>query len=135
MSGETEKDVSGWSVDTLKHHFDDLRQADKDALAIALTSADKATEKAETAQKVVNASQNEFRATLKDQAATLMPRSESEQVFKELRTQLDDLKTRVSKIENIKLGANESRTGLYAAIATVGVILGILVLVANGVFK
>lgn len=35
MSGETARQESGWSVDTLKHHFDDLRQADKDALAIA----------------------------------------------------------------------------------------------------
>jgi hypothetical protein len=118
-----------WNVNSLKQHFDDLRKADKDALAIALTSADKATTKAEEAQKVVNASQNEFRGTLKDQAATLMPRSESEQVAKELRSQIDDLKGKVTSIESSKQGAANSLKGVYAAIAA----LAGLVLLANTV--
>lgn len=134
MSGETSRDESGWTVDTLKMHFDDLRQADKDALKLALNAADKANDKAETAQRVVNKSQNEFRGTLKDQAATLMPRSESEAVSKEFRTQLDDLKAKVNSLENRKQGAADSMKGIYAAIAAVGGILAIIIMLANGVF-
>jgi hypothetical protein len=59
--------------------------AQKDSTAAALAASEKAVNKAEDAQKVVNTGQNEFRATLKDQAATLMPRSETENLIRELR--------------------------------------------------
>ena len=135
MSGETKNNESPWTVDSLKELFEALRQADKEALAIALTSADKANEKAEAAQRVVNTSQNEFRGTLKDQAATLMPRGESEAVTKELRTQIDDLKGKVTTLESRKQGASDNQKGIYAAIAAVGGILAIIIMVANGVFR
>lgn len=76
--------------------IDDLRSADqtavaaalaaqKEAVSIAQVASDKAISKAEVAQSKVNEGQNEFRATLKDQAATLMPRAETELVVRELR--------------------------------------------------
>jgi len=61
-----------------------LTAAEK-AVAAALASSDKATDKAEIAQKGINASQNEFRATLRDQALTFMPRAETESLVRELR--------------------------------------------------
>jgi hypothetical protein len=69
---------------TLKEHFEALRADDKEALQLALGAADKAVNKAEEAQLRVNQTQNEFRGTLKDQAATLMPRTEVEQLIKGL---------------------------------------------------
>lgn len=59
--------------------------AQEKAVAAALAASEKAVDKSEIAQKAVNEGQNEFRATLKDQAATLMPRSETENLVRELR--------------------------------------------------
>lgn len=61
-----------------------LNSAEK-AVSAALTASDKAVDKAEIAQAKVNETQNEFRGSLRDQAATQMPRNEAENVFRELR--------------------------------------------------
>lgn len=59
--------------------------AQEKAVAAALAASEKAVNKAEIAQANVNATQNEFRGSLKDQAATQMPRNEAENIFRELR--------------------------------------------------
>jgi Flp pilus assembly protein TadB len=59
--------------------------AQEKAVAAALAASEKAVNKAETAQGNVNETQNEFRGSLKDQAATQMPRAEAEVTFRELR--------------------------------------------------
>ncbi len=61
-----------------------LTAAEK-AVAAALSASEKAVDKAETNQKGINETQNEFRATLRDQAADLMPRAETESLVRELR--------------------------------------------------
>ena len=61
-----------------------LTAAEK-AVAAALSASDKAVDKSEIAQKGVNETQNEFRGTLRDQAATFMPRAETESLVRELR--------------------------------------------------
>jgi hypothetical protein len=71
-----------------------LAAAEK-AVNAALLAAEKAVTKAEISQQRVNEGQNEFRGTLKDQAADLMPRAETELLVKELRAQLDDLRSRL----------------------------------------
>lgn len=70
------------------------------------TAAKEAVNKAETAQGHVNESQNEFRGTLRDQAATLMPRAESELVARELRIQLDDLRKSRDSTAGAVVGAH-----------------------------
>lgn len=85
---------------SLKEHLYELRKADKEALKLALDSADKAVTKAEEAQQRVNQTQNEFRGTLKDQAATLLPKNEYDTAHQALQKQLDNL----SRIVFIGLG-------------------------------
>ncbi len=58
--------------------------AQEKAVAAALAASEKAV-KAEIAQANVNETQNEFRGTLRDQAQMLMPRTEAENVNRELR--------------------------------------------------
>lgn len=103
MSGETEQNVSGWTTDTLKDHFDTLRFTDQENMkqrflaaeertTVALTAADRAVVKAEMATEKRFDAVNEFRQTLADQASRLMPRAEVEQIVKGLNEKIDDLR-------------------------------------------
>jgi hypothetical protein len=110
VSGETERNISGWTVDTLRSHVlevigeHDRRYeqrflaqesavqaalvAQEKAVNAALIAADRAVAKAEQAQERRNEATNEFRGQLADQAATLMPRREAEQSIATLRDQM-----------------------------------------------
>jgi chromosome segregation ATPase len=63
------------------------------AVEAALAAAEKATTKAEFNQRQVNETQNEFRGSLRDQGLTMMPRSEAENTYREIR----DLITRLTE--------------------------------------
>ena len=87
MSGETEKEVSGWTVDTLHSHvvrllqesdkrYEQRFQAQEKSVKDALASADRAVNKAETASEKRLDSVNEFRKTLSDQTGTFLTRAE-----------------------------------------------------------
>lgn len=100
MGGETENQVSGWTVDTLKadmqHQIDGMRTllderyqtqtkaleaafaAAERAVAAALLAAEKAVGKAETAAEKRFESVNEFRGQLNDIVTTLISRTEAE---------------------------------------------------------
>lgn len=120
MSGETENRPSGWTVDTLKHHFDDLRTDDQRAVNAALASAEKANDKSEAAQRAVNVTQNEFRQTLKDQASTLMPIKEAEAKFDALQKQV----TTIADTQKISGGKSSGlRDGWAYLVAVIGMIL------------
>jgi hypothetical protein len=78
------------------NRLDELRQADKEAVAAALVAADakaaasvlsakEAVSKSEDAQLRVNKTQNEFRGSLDDYTKLMMPRNEAENVERELR--------------------------------------------------
>jgi len=81
-----------WNVRSLKEYLSALRQADKEALTIAMSAAQRAVDKAEEAQLRVNTTQNEFRGTLKDQNATMMPRKEVEQLIRSQQKEMDTIK-------------------------------------------
>lgn len=93
-------------------------EADR-AVTAALAAAEKATDKAflaaaeavnkaEQAQLRVNATQNEFRGTLADQNAmterTMMPRAETELLFRELDSKVDAL--RGTRAQGVGLSAD-----------------------------
>ena len=138
MSGETEEHVSGWTTDTLKAHFDDLRRTDGNNLeqrfkaaeertTLALTAADRAVIKAENATEKRFDAVNEFRATLADQASRLMPRSEVEQIVKGVNEKIEDLRgTRRTGFATV--GAL-----VVGAVVVVGVLAQIIILVVNHV--
>jgi hypothetical protein len=79
----------------------------KEQVAIALSSAEKATQKAEEAQQRVNVSQNEFRGSLKDQASTLATKDST-----------DRLAERIANIEKV-LATGEGRLGGVATAQSV----------------
>lgn len=128
MSGETERQVSGWAVDTLKEYFE-RRITDQDkAVQAALIAAKEAVIKAETATEKRFESVNEFRAQLADQSSTLMPRQEYSVQHKALEDRVTDLNDRMNKNDGAKQGSDITIGKIYAAIAAVGGVIGILVL-------
>jgi hypothetical protein len=122
----------------------------------ALTAADKAVGKAEVAQAKVNETQNEFRGTLRDQAQAFMPRSETENLIRELRgliaghantitelrSRLDvgppslaTLQTRSDEGVGRKSGVLETRALIFAVVGTLvgigGLLFGFIALVTH----
>lgn len=111
MSGETQKHESGWSIDTLKYYVDALLSehdsryeqrfaAQEKAVAAALASAEKATDKAEVAQAQRNDLQNRFREQLASQAATFATKELVDQRFQSLDAKTDGADRRVMDLVN-----------------------------------
>ena len=111
-----------------------LAAAEK-AVSAALISSEKAIDKAEFAQQRVNETQNEFRGTLKDQAATLMPRSETESLIRELRTAIEDVKKSRDEGTGRFKGNIDSRTLIFSVLSLVGLVIGSFLAVVNLVNK
>jgi hypothetical protein len=128
MSGETEQNVSGWTVDTLHETFrqqlaglkdllderyatqtkavDAAFDAQQIAMQTALGSAEKAVTKAEIANEKRFDQLNGFRGMMADQAATLMPRVEAEQRVSNLSDKIDALVHRVDNSDGKGVGLN-----------------------------
>jgi hypothetical protein len=68
----------GWTFATLYKHFMAQIDAQKESVTIALASSEKARDKAEGAQQLRNEAQNEWRAAMKDQQATLADKESTE---------------------------------------------------------
>jgi hypothetical protein len=147
VSGETERNISGWTTDTLREHITQLINehdkryeqrflaqesavqsalvAQEKAVNAALIAADRAVAKAEVAQDKRNEATNEFRGQLSDQAATLMPRKEVEQVISSLSERMQvELRSQDSRIDSLSKLADRA-VGRNAGISsTWQIILG-----------
>lgn len=135
MAGETGEKVSGWTVDTLKEHMTQ-RFADQDkAVQAALLAAKEAVLKAEVASEKRFESVNEFRQQLSDQTNTFLTRNEYAANHSALEDKLTGVVDRMNLADGKTKGSDITMGKIYAAIGAVGAILGILVLIANGVFQ
>lgn len=157
MSGETEQNVSGWTTDTLHTYFqrqlDDLKvllderflaqeksgqiaiHSQDEAVKAALASAKEAVTKAEIAIEKRFDAANQFRSQLSDQAHSFIPRSEHAAITERLMQDVQELKDRMNSFAGEARGSQLSKGNYYAALAGVGSILGIVILLANNVFQ
>lgn len=144
MSGETEAQPSAWTIDSLRVYLErviaesDKRYeqrfvsqqeaiqaallAQKEAVHAALVAADRAVIKAETASDKRFEGVNEFRASLADQAANLMPRVEAEARMQTLAEKLADVADRLNRQEGRGSGFQASWA---IVVAVVGIALGV----------
>ena len=125
--------INGWTVETLRKHVEALMQAhdlryeqrylaQTERLTDALSALDKAVTKAEQAQLRVNEGQNEFRASLKDQAQTLATKEFVDTLERRIRALEEGRQTTIGKGEGLSLA--------WAVIVTViGVIGGFIMTV------
>ena len=94
-------------LQALRDLVDSNRKSDKEAIALALTAAEKAVDKANEANEKRLDGLNELRALASDQASTFARKDVTD-------TKLDTLSEKVSSME-----------GRLLAIATIGTIFGI----------
>jgi hypothetical protein len=64
--------------------LDRLLEEREKQVRIAFVNAERAVEKAESAQRIVNTTQNEFRGALKDQAGTFATRAETDRLLERI---------------------------------------------------
>lgn len=137
MSGETESRPSSWTIDSLKEHVEVTRvemdrryeqrfEAQEKAVLAALTAAKEAVIKAEVAAEKRADAANEFRGQLADQAATLMPRSETTLMFDALRDRVDKLESTTDRTAGQRKGLADSWGYLVGIVALAGGVIAII---------
>ncbi len=101
-------------LDALERMLDEREERTKERFAAmdksvsnALSAADKAVTKAELATERRFEGVNEFRETLRDQAATLMPRVEYEANHRALSANVAVVGERLNRIESTQFGKRE----------------------------
>lgn len=115
-SGKQPCSPHGWTLDTLEKYLTSRIDGLKENLGTAMLAADKAIEKAESATERRFDSVNEFRETLADQSATLLPRAE-------YLVQHEAMKITISAVEK-RLTAMESRSeGRAGGIGTISAVV------------
>lgn len=147
VSGETEREQSGWTTDTLNYHvtqqLNDMRVllderflAQQRSIAAALLATEKAIGKAEIANEKRFESVNEFRGQLNDQTRTFLSRTEVDAMHKTSDAAIDrnsdrvnELATRLDKIEGRGSGVSQAYIYAFALIAALGTLVSIYVAV------
>ena len=153
MSGETENQVSGWTVDTLKAYCErvisdnDLRYqqrfesqeanlvtaitAQEKAVSAALAAAEKAVGKAEVAAEKRFDAVNEFRGQLSDQARDFMPRKEAELQIASLEDKVSLLQQAIDTGGGRAAGLKDGWGYLVGVVSVAALIVTIVVAVAT----
>jgi hypothetical protein len=105
---------------------DALAAAEK-AVAAAMSAASLAVTKAEVAAEKRLDSVNEFRGQLKDQAATLLPRTESEQRFTTVEQRLSKIESMQTRVVGRDEGKSAQMALLFSMFTLLIAIAGIIV--------
>ncbi len=113
-----------WNVESLKEYFDQRFNDSDKAIQAALASQEKAVIKAE------NAADKRFELLneLRDGVATREQLDALEKI-------VNSLASRLSTDEGSSQGSQITKTNFYGAIGAAGVLLSIVVLLANGLLK
>jgi chromosome segregation ATPase len=85
-------------IDERDHRYEDRFKAMDEKTGLALTSSKEAVAKAETATEKRFDAVNEFRGTLSDQAANLLPRAEAGAKFSSYDEKFDDMKKEIASL-------------------------------------
>jgi len=160
MSGETEKEVSGWTTDTLREalrneigalraviderdrRYESERKADHDAFASAHEASRDALQLARAFDNRMEVKNNEFRGQLKDTELTYIPRNEASARIDGIRSEalaridnleksLDSLRQRVTASEGHGSGLNAGWGYLIGGVGFLGALIAIFYALAK----
>lgn len=87
----------GWTVETVKEHFDQRFADWQRHIADAKHSVERAEDQAAQTRQYTEQKNNEFRGQLADQAASFMPRTESDSRQAAIQRQIDDNRNTTQK--------------------------------------
>jgi len=110
-------------LDERDRRYTERHAALEKSFLLAMSSADKAVQKAETAIERRLEGVNEFRATLADQQRLLMPRAEVEVIVNSMNERIADLK---QQLDTLKAERQGIKGGWGYAVGVVGLVLAIL---------
>jgi hypothetical protein len=122
-------------ADERDRRYEDRFTAMDEKTSLALTSSEKAVTKAETATEKRFDSVNEFRGSLKDQAATLLPRVEADTRFHTLDSKLEDLKADIANLRESRSGGEGKDKAGQHNMATTLSIAALLIALAALIFR
>ena len=107
MTGETGKEESGWTTDTLKvlvdrqfGHAAELRRADQEALALLGVANQRAQDKFEESVTTRFVQVNEFRGSLDDLSKGMATRRETEATFAAITARIDDMAKQIGDLRS-----------------------------------
>ena len=123
MSGETEKDISGWTTDTLHSHLLSLMNERDRRYEQRFASAEQAVHVALAQTETRFENVNEWRGTVSDLLANAMPRPEADSRASSTDEKINALQSRLDRIEGKGLGVNAVWAVL---VAVVMITLGVL---------
>ena len=144
MSGEPVRPPGGWTVETLKAHFEQrfidvdkavnaALAAAKEAVAAALAAAEKAREQAASDNQAWRASANEWRGSMQDRENRFATRTEMDAKFGAVDVALHaiqkDLDRGVGTVLGGKAVKDESRANVALLVSIVAGIVGLIGLV------
>lgn len=136
MGGETEQQISSWTVDSLKQHLEQRINALETRLQERADAQDKAISKAESQMEKRLDALNELRGVVSDQASKFLTKETYEVAHEALDGKVDIVQNLITGIVAEKRGSTDRVNGIYALAGFVSVLLVIgTVLAANGVFK
>lgn len=113
-----------WDVETLKEHFDALRAADQRALRIKETGDAKALDLAREIQIYKDEKANQLREQINSERGLYFTKAEAKPFTDYITAQQGQIR-----------GSDITMAKIVTAISVVGAILGIIVLLSNGVFN
>ena len=136
--GETAKDPSGWSTDTLKAYVERITheadrryeqrfEAQEKAVHAALASAALAVERAEVNAERWRNNANEWRSAMTDREKNFMSRDQADSQFDALEKQLVDLKKSRDASEGRMGGLSAGWGYLVGAVGLVGALISIII--------
>lgn len=126
MSGETEQNISGWTVDTLHVHLQkqiaDLRTLLDERYSTQTRNVDSALAAVDKRFDAVN----EFRQTLSDQTSSFMPRIEAEARMTAFDIQLRALNQIVTRHQGRTTGMDKSWVMLVGAVGVIATLVALV---------
>lgn len=110
---------------SLKEHFEKLRQSDKEAIALALTAAEKAVAVAEANAEKWRANANEWRGAMTDREKTFATKDELKAYQLSTETALKVAKERSDIGQGIGTGKSASWAILLSTVTLIGGLIAI----------
>lgn len=137
---------SQWTVDTLHEHYCKMFELTKENIAIrfeaqeratlaAQAAANKATDKAERLADIRYQVQADASAGSSERVGLMVTKSEYQSAHNELVKKIDALSTSATRHVGVSEGERVTMGKLYMAVAAVGIIAGVVVILVEQVAK